>query len=226
MRSASRIAGVSIMTVMKLQVDVGEACVRFHDRTVRGLTPNHIQCDEAWSYCYAKDAEVSINGKAEYSGDLWNWVAIDPDTKMIVSWLVGPGRGREEAMSLMTDLRSRTAGPVIISTDALGSYKYSIESVFGAEATHRILSEKVAGTGYTSHVERYNSTTRTFVRRCARMGYGFSKKPYNHQMAMAMHVVWYNFCKPHGTLGPITTPAMAAGLAEFPMEIGKLLDLA
>lgn len=111
----------------------------------------------------------------------------------------------------MHDLRARTAGRITISTDGLGLYRTSIEAAFGGDATHRVLSKKIAGEGYTSHVERHNGTTRLFVRRCSRMTYAFSKKIYNHQMALALYFVWYNFCKPHGSLGPITTPAMAAG---------------
>ena len=117
------------MTVMKLLVDVGEASLRFHDGMVTGLSPSHIECDEAWSYCYAKG--VPVNGMPEYAGDIWAWVGIDPATKLVVSWLVSPGRGLADAISFMRDLRSRTTGRVTISTDGLGMYKTSIKQEFG-----------------------------------------------------------------------------------------------
>ena len=225
MRSASRIVGVSIMTVMKLLVEVGEACLRFHDETVRGLSPEEVEVDEAWSYCYAHEQNLPARGNPEYAGDIWTWVGIDPRTKLIISWMATPSRSHDDGIRFMKDLRSRTNGRFTISTDGFPLYPVSIEAAFGFEAVHRTLHGKQTGTSYTSHVERYNATTRTFVRRCSRMGYAFSKKVYNHQMALAIHFVWYNFCKPHGSLGPLTTPAMAAGLAEWPMEIGELLNL-
>ena len=221
MRSTSRIADVSIMTVMKLLVDVGEACERFHDRAVRGVSPAMIECDELWSYCYAKENR-RVLGEPDYSGNLWTWVAIDPETRLVLSWAVSPERDTETATRIMTDVRERIDTPrPRVTTDSLNSYRVAMESAFGSEGDHRTKSKGFC----TSHIERHNMTTRTFVRRFTRLTNAFSKKVRNHELALALYLVWYNFVRSHGSLGPLTTPAVAAGLAEFPMKIGDILDL-
>ena len=225
MRSVSRVMDVSIMTVMKLLVEVGEACERFHGQTVRGIEARNIECDEVWAFCYAKEGSGPVVGEPEYAGDLWTWVAIDADTRLVLSWTVSPSRDAEAASRLMTDLRSRTTGRVQISTDRLGAYRSAVETAFGAEADHLLLSKKETGGVCTSHIERHNLTTRTFVRRFTRLTNAFSKKVRNHELALALYFVWYNYCKTHLSLGALTTPAMKSGLAEFPMEVGGILGL-
>ena len=226
MRSVSRIAGVSIMTVLKLLEDVGAACERFHDETVRGVDAWNIECDELWAYCYARSENTfRVRGAPGYAGNLWTWIVIDVETRMVLSYLVSIERDYDSALELMSDLRSRIQGPPTIATDGLGSYVTAIESVFGSEATHNIMSKKTPNGIVTAHVERHNLTTRMSVKRFTRLGNAFSKKFRNHELALAIYLFYYNFCKPHLSLGPLTTPAMAAGLAEFPMDIGEILDI-
>lgn len=107
MIAISRIADVSINTVTKLLVDAGNACSAFHNQTVRNLQVKRVQCDEIWSFCYAKDKNVpNIKDDIEGAGDVWTWTAIDPDSKLIVSWLVG-NRDAATANEFMRDLQSR-----------------------------------------------------------------------------------------------------------------------
>ena len=226
MRSVSRIAGVSIMTVLKLLENAGEACERFHDETVRGVDAWNIECDEIWAYCYARSENTSrVRGTPEYAGNLWTWIAIDVETKMVVSYLVSTERDIISATGLVSDLRSRLNGPPVISTDGLGAYVTAIESVYGGSVLHQVMSKKTPNGVVTSTVERHNLTTRMSVKRFTRLGNAFSKKFRNHELALAIYLFYYNFCKPHLSLGPLTTPAMAAGLADFPMEIGSILEI-
>ena len=225
MRSTSRVVGVAPNTVDKLLREVGVDCARFHDQTVKGLTPPSVECDEIWSYCYAKDMNLPVKGNPEFAGTLWTWVALDPETKLVISWYVSSGRSEPEAYTFMSDLRSRIADGAMIATDKLHSYSESIEAAFGNQATHLQMTKRSSDDVCTSHIERHNGTTRTFVKRFARRTNAFSKKVRNHQLALALYFVWYNFCRPHKSLGPVTTPAMAAGLTEWPMEIGNLLNL-
>ena len=122
MRSVSRVADVSINTVAKLLVDAGEACAAFHFDAVRNVTAKRVQCDEIWSFCYAKQKNVAAAQEAPFgAGDVWTWTAIDPDTKLILSWMVGD-RDAETANFFMDDLRSRIAGRTQLTTDGLGLY--------------------------------------------------------------------------------------------------------
>jgi len=103
MRSVSRIADVSINTVTKLLVDAGHACTQFHDEKVRGVQAQRVQVDETWSFCYAKQKQVpNAIAAPDGAGDTWTWTALDADSKLIVSWLVG-GRDTEYAMAFVDD---------------------------------------------------------------------------------------------------------------------------
>lgn len=242
MRSISRIVDVSINTVSKLLVEAGEACLAIHDETVRDVKASRIQCDEIWSFCYAKAKNVpTATAAPEGAGDVWTWTAIDADTKLMVSYFVGD-RGAESALVLMDDLRARLANRVQLTTDGHRAYLEAVEGAFGADVDYAQLvklygelggktperrysparyagsrKRKVEGNPdpahvSTSHVERMNLSIRMQNRRFTRLTNAFSKKLDNHIHALALYFAFYNFCRIHKSLR--VTPAMAAGIAD------------
>lgn len=256
MRSISRVSDVSINTVAKLLVDAGKACAMFHDETVRGVTSKRIQCDEIWSFTYAKAKNVATAKAApEEAGDTWTWTALDADSKLIVSWLVG-GRDSEYAMAFMDDLRSRLANRVQLTTDGHKAYLEAVEGAFGGDIDYAMLvklygaapesfkgryspaecigarKDRIEGNldkahVSTSYVERQNLTMRMHMRRFTRLTNAFSKKFENHAHMVALYTVWYNFVKMHKTLR--MTPAMAAGVTDrlWSMEdVATMIDAA
>ena len=243
MSSVSRVLGIDINTVIKLLIDAGEACIDFHDRTVRDVPSLNIQCDEIWSFCYAKARNApNAEGVIDAVGDMWTWTAIDRDTKLIVAWLVSPGRDSIYALEFMDDLRSRLAYRIQLTTDGHTSYQGAVEGAFGgyvdyAQAvklydddsrfvgTRRtvIVGAPSLGDTTTSHVERHNLTMRMSMRRFTRSTNAFSKKFANHCYAQALYFVWYNFCRKHRTIG--TTPAIAAGLADRSYDMRWIVEM-
>lgn len=241
MRSISRIADVSINTVSKLLVDAGEACIAIHNDKVQNVTASRIQCDEIWSFTYAKAKNVKTAKYApEGAGDTWTWTALDADSKLIVSFLVG-GRDAEYALEFMDDLRARLANRVQLTTDGHNAYLVAVEGAFGGDVDfaqlvkiygaapdgpqrryspadcigsrkHTVEGQPDINHISTSHVERQNLTMRMSMRRFTRLTNGFSKKLENHIHALALYFVHYNFCRIHKSLR--TSPAMAAGIAD------------
>ena len=253
MRSISRVLGVSINTVSKLLVDAGRASAEYHSKTVRDVTARHVQCDEIWAFCYAKQKNAPLaSGVVDTAGDVWTWTGIDRDSKLIISWLVG-GRDSGYAIEFMDDLRSRLANRVQLSTDGHRAYLEAVDGAFGGNVDYGMLvklygknpddpegrryspaqcvgTRKLAVVGdpdmdalSTSHVERHNLTMRMSMRRFTRLTNAFSKKIENHCHALALYFVWYNFIRVHKSLGG--TPAMAAGLAEHPRNMRWLVGL-
>jgi IS1 family transposase len=248
MRSVSRVCGVSINTVTKLLVDAGAACAAFHDERVRSVTAKAIQCDEIWSFSYAKNKNVKFAKAApEAAGDVWTWTAIDADSKLIVSWHVGD-RSQHTGISFMGDLKARLANRVQLTTDGHKAYLRAVEAVdFDADYAmlNKIFATDYAGPGRysppkcigaiktaimgnpdpalvnTSFAERQNLTMRMAMRRFTRLTNAFSKKFENHCHALALYFFWYNWVRNHKTLG--VTPAMAAGLVQTPMKFTDLL---
>ncbi len=239
MRSVSRLADVSINTVAKLLIDAGKFCAAFHDDNVRGVSAKRIQCDEIWSFTYAKQKNVKTATDApEWAGDTWTWTGIEADTKLIVSWLVG-GRDSEYAMAFMDDLRSRLANRVQLTTDGHKAYLEAVEGAFGGDVDYAVL-HKVYGASpdgakgkyspadcigtqkhriegdpdlkhvSTSYIERNNLTMRMHNRRFTRLTNAFSKKFESHVHMVAIWAVWYNWVRIHKTLR--VSPAMEAGL--------------
>jgi IS1 family transposase len=139
MRSISRITDVSINTVDKLLRDAGEVCVAFHDKTVRNVKSQRVQCDEIWSFCYAKAKNVPTAKRQDLAyGDVWTWTALDADSKLILSWQVG-GRDADYALGLMDDLRGRLANRVQLTTDGHKAYLEAVEEAFGADIDYAML---------------------------------------------------------------------------------------
>ena len=255
MRSISRVADVSVNTIAKLLVDAGKACAAFHDEKVRGVKARRVQCDEIWSFTYAKQKNVATAKAApEEAGDTWTWTALDADSKLIVAYLVG-GRDAEYANAFMQDVADRMANRVQLTTDGLKAYLDAVDDAFGIdvdyaqlvklygeapEAQKRYSPAECVGTRKeaivgrpdkkhvsTSYVERQNLTMRMHMRRFTRLTNGFSKKFENHMHMVALYTVWYNFVRIHKTLK--VTPAMAAGLSPilWNMEdVAALIDAA
>lgn len=242
MRSISRVVGVSINTVTKLLVEAGEACAAYHDETVRNVGSSRVECDEIWSFCYAKDKNVKTAKAApDGAGDVWTWTAIDADSKMILSYEVGD-RSASTAIEFMDDLCARLANRVQLTTDGHKAYLEAVEGAFGGDIDYAMLVKmygdlggKTAERKYspaectgikkraiegrpdmgkvsTSYVERQNLTMRMGMRRFTRLTNGFSKKLENHLHMLSLYFVHYNFVRIHKTLK--VTPAMAAGVSD------------
>lgn len=240
MRSISRVADVSINTVTGLLEKAGEACLAHHDEAVQGVKSKRIQCDEIWAFCYAKQKNVETAKAApEDAGDLWTWTALDADSKLIVSYLIG-GRDAGYANDFMQDVASRLANRVQLTTDGHKAYLEAVEGAFGADVDYAMLIKLYGSTPgpagryspadctgiikhsiegkpdrkhvSTSYVERSNLTMRMQMRRFTRLTNGFSKKAVNHGHMVALYTTWYNFVRQHKTLQ--CSPAMAAGLSQ------------
>lgn len=252
LRSTSRACDVSINTVTKLLVDVGRACQVFHDEKVRNVTSKRIQCDEIWSFVYAKQKNVP-EGMEGQAGDVWTWTALDADSKLIVSWLAG-NRDAATAHEFMSDVAERLTNRVQLTTDGNRLYLDAIDAAFSYDIDYAMLMKhygKPEGAGNerryspavctgitkvdimgkpnakhvsTSHVERQNLTMRMSMRRFTRLTNGFSKKVENHGYAIALHFVHYNFCRQHKSLKGLT-PAGAAGLYDGIMSIADIVNL-
>lgn len=252
LRSISRVTDTAINTVTKLLVDAGKTCIDYHDQHVRGVRSERIQVDEIWEYIYAKARNVEKAKKApEGAGDTWTWTAIDADSKLVVSWLVGQRDG-QDAYAFMMDLAGRLANRVQLTSDGLKVYEGAVEDAFGADVDYAQLI-KVFGDGPretaaryspgeckgavirtvqgepdpdhigTSYVERHNLTMRMSMRRFTRLTNAFSKKLVNHVYALALYFVWYNWCRIHKSLR--MSPAMAAGLTKTLYDVEWIVGL-
>jgi IS1 family transposase len=247
LRSTSRMAEVSINTVTKLLVTLGTVCAEYHDAHVQNLKARRIQIDEIWSFVGSKQKNVPESKQGQW-GDLWTWTAIDADTKLIISYLVG-ARTTPNAYQLVWDVAARViTNRPHISTDGLAWYTGAIEEsmpwadfgmirkTYAAEATGRyspaqfVSARKEVIKGdpdprhiSTSIVERNNLTMRMSMRRFTRLTNGFSKKAQNHAHAVALHFMHYNFVRVHKTLR--VTPAMEAGLTTQPWTFEDLVAL-
>lgn len=228
LRSIARMTGVSRTTIHRLLEHVGETCHEYQDVILRDLPCKNIQIDEIWSFCYAKEKNVPQEYKGMFGfGDTWTWVALDADTKLVPSWKVG-SRDAESGYRFLSDLKTRLANRVQITSDGYKVYLKAIEMVFGSEVDYaqlvklygetpegekRYSPTEFVGTETTivqgkpdkknistSYVERQNLTMRMNMRRFTRLTNAFSKKIENLEHAVALHFFHYNFCRPHKTL--------------------------
>ncbi len=230
-RSTTRITGRSINTVLKLLADLGDACETFLDENLLDLPATRIECDEIWAFCYAKERNVPEPRKDEIGmGDVWTWVALDPDTKLVVTWLVGE-RDADSCNAFLKDLQLRLRNRVSLTTDGYPLYVDAVERAFGPDidyamlikqygiddnqaasptarrySPNKVTSEQVRVIKgnpegvSTSYIERQNLTMRMGMRRFTRLTNGFSKKFDNHAHAVALHFMYMNYARPHKSL--------------------------
>ena len=252
LRATARMTGVARMTVEKLLRDLGAACMAYHDAHVRNLQSKRVQADEIWSFCYAKKKSIqkdpSILERNPEAGDVWTWTAIDADSKLCISWLVG-SRDSHAAASFMRDIESRLATRVQLTSDQLSIYLRAVDTAFRGAVDYAMLQKLYAGgqdgryspaecigckkvvvTGdpdprhiSTSFVERQNLNMRMTMRRFTRLTNAFSKKVEMHAANVALHFMYYNFAKIHQTLR--VTPAMEAGLSGHAWTVDELVAL-
>ena len=251
LRATSRLADVAFNTVAKLFVDTGRACADYQDRILRNLPCKRLQLDEIWSFVYAKAKNVpGAKSAPNNAGDVWTWVAIDADTKLVPSWHIG-GRDGYIAEVFVRDLASRLANRVQITTDGHRPYLEAVETAFGADIDYAML-QKIYGPSSetekryspaecigiqkrviegnpdpahisTSFVERQNLTMRMSIRRFTRLTNAFSKKLENHAHSVALHYMHYNFARLHKTLR--VTPAMAAGVTDRVWDVKDIVSV-
>jgi hypothetical protein len=239
-RATCRMTGAAKNTIVKLLVDLGETCEAYQDRTFRDLTCRTVQVDEIWAYCYAKQANVPDEHKGTFGyGDIWTWTALDADTKLVPSWLVGE-RTVEDGWAFLQDLKGRLAGRVQLTSDGWNGYLSAVGLTFGHDVDYAMLIKHYGPD--PSEVRRYSppictGTSHKVIRGMPnpakistsyveRQNNGFSKKVENLAHAVSLHYMHYNFARAHKTLGG-RTPAMAAGVADHKwslVEIAALLD--
>ncbi|MDZ4860758.1 MAG: IS1 family transposase [Candidatus Hydrogenedentes bacterium] len=253
MRSTSRMMDVSINTVTKLLVDAGTACAVYHDANIRNLASKRVECDEAWCFCAMKEKNVPAEMKGVLGlGDVYTWVAIDSNSKLAISWLVGR-RDAQYAHAFMYDVAARLSNRVQLSTDGHHCYLEAVEAAFGCEIDYGMLikvfgaplgkesdrryspaectgtsKRRVSGNPdqkniSTAFVERQNLSMRMGMRRFTRLTNGFSKKIENLEHAVALHYMHYNFARIHKTLR--ITPAMAAGVSDHVWSLEEIAAL-
>jgi IS1 family transposase len=250
-RATARMCGVAFNTVLKLVPEIGEACEQYQRRMFVNLTCKRVQCDEIWSFCYAKEKNVPQDLRGKGYGDAWTWVAICADTKLVPCWRVG-NRDAWTAQHFMYDLASRLSNRVQLTTDGHRVYLQAVEQAFGNDIDYAMLV-KIYGSDRgkgeirysppdymgcrtmpligkpnpkhvsTSFAERQNLTMRMTMRRFTRLTNAFSKKLDNHRHAIALHYMHYNFCRIHQTLR--VTPAMEAGITDHVWSIEEIITL-
>ncbi|MCC7423104.1 MAG: DDE-type integrase/transposase/recombinase [Planctomycetaceae bacterium] len=252
-RSTVRMTGASKNTITKLLVEIGAACSKFQDETLRELPCRRLQLDEIWSFVYSKAKNVPEERKGDFGvGDVWTWTAICADTKLVPCWLVA-GRDGDAARIFVSDLSRRLRSRVQLTTDGHKPYLEAVEDAFGMDVDYAMLikhygsseattteakyspnvctgckQEKI--TGYpdpehisTSYAERANLTMRMSMRRFTRLTNAFSKKVENHAAAISLHFMYYNFARIHQTLR--STPAMKAGVANHLWSVEEIVGL-
>jgi IS1 family transposase len=251
--STVRMTGVAKNTILKLLVELGAVCGAYQDTVLRNLPCKRVQVDEIWSFCYAKQKNVPAAKVGTFGfGDVWTFTAIDAETKLVPSFLVGL-RDSGTATEFCNDLASRMAGRIQLTSDGHKMYLSAVEDAFGGGVDFAQLikvydnapsgpetrfspaeclgTQKHAVTGCpdakhvsTSYVERQNLTMRMSMRRFTRLTNAFSKKIENLMAAVAVHYMYYNFCRPHMSVNG-RTPAMAAGVSAHRWTVAEVIAL-
>jgi IS1 family transposase len=250
-RATARLTGTNRETVMRLLSDLGASCDVFQGGALRNIASRRIECDEIWSFVGAKARNVPEKRRDEYGiGDVYTWVALDPDSKLVLTWRVGQ-RTADDAERFMADLASRVAGRIQLTTDGYSPYVTAVLLAFGRNVDfaqlvkeygrrsdndyrysppeivkskkHIVFGSPNERLISTSHVERQNLTMRMKMRRMTRLTNAFSKKIESLENAVALHFMDYNFCRIHQTLGK--TPAMAAGIADHQWTAEEIVGL-
>lgn len=254
-RAIARMTGASKNTIVKLLAEAGEAFWDYQNRTLRALPCKSVQCDEIWSFVYAKDKNAPLEKKIKgEAGDVWTWTAICADSKLIVSWLVGD-RTYDTAKVFIEDLHNRLANRIQLTTDGHKAYIQAVQDAFLGEVDYAVLQklygkepgiykdparryspaectgvrlEHVCGQPAnksisTSFVERQNLSMRMGMRRFTRLTNAFSKKVANHEFALSIYFMHYNFARIHQTLR--ITPAMEAGVSKSLMSLEELVGI-
>jgi IS1 family transposase len=238
--------------VLRLLEDVGYACARFHSEMIREIPAKRVQCDEVWCYCYCKDKNRPEGMEDKLGvGSQWTYIGLDSDTKLVISYFIGD-RSSDHAYQFMVDLSGRISGRPQVTTDGFPGYSATVPRAFDgnvdfAQLVKLYAADREADARYsppicigadlrpvhgnpaveaisTSHVERQNLTMRMQMRRFTRLTNGFSKKITNLRYAVALHMVFYNFCRPHRSLQS-QTPAMVAGLAGRKLTLEDVAQL-
>jgi IS1 family transposase len=251
LRATARLCDVSITTVMKFLVDLGEACQAYQDRTLRGLACKRIEADEIWAFIGAKEKNLTAEGREKQWGTVWTWVAMCAESRLAIHWLTGD-RGGMSAYVFLEEPRARVTGRPQITTDGHSAYLAAMEMAFGEQVDYSQLvknyglpvqneqvryspavllsAKKVAISGNpdlsktsTSYAERLNLTLRMHGRRFTRLTNAHSKKLENHKHGVAIFYMIYNFCKIHTTLR--CTPAMQAGVSNHVWELEEVISL-
>jgi len=230
-RATVRVTGVAKNTIVKLLCDLGCACSEYQDGAFNNLDCKVVECGEIWSFCYSKQKDIPTEHKGTLGyGDVWTWAAIDSDTKLVLSWLVGE-RTMADAHTFLADLKSRFRNAHIqLTTDGLGHYLRVVDGLWADNIDFAMLHKIYGGgpsdtperkyspaecTGIeikiiagdpdpdrisTSYVERQNLTMRMGMRRFTRLTNAFSKKVENLTHAVSLHFMYYNFCRTHQSL--------------------------
>lgn len=241
-RATVRMTGVAKNTIVKLLAELGTACSEYMNRTLVNLPCERLQVDELWSFvgCKQKNVTAKKIERDGICGDVWTWVAIDADTKLVPSFMLGQ-RDAATARDFMEDLAARLANRVQLTSDGLKLYLNAVDNAFGDDVdfaqlvkiygeidsegqrryspatcigceTHSVTGDPDPKHISTSYIERQNLTVRMHNRRFTRLTNGFSKKVDNHFYSMAIHYMHYNFVRIHQSLR--VTPAMAAGVTD------------
>jgi transposase-like protein/IS1 family transposase len=247
-RAVSRITGMHQGTILALLLTVGSKARNLFDARVRNIRPRFVQADELWTFVHTKEAHLHGDGPNEW-GDTYVWMAIDSETKMVLSYYVGK-RAAISAHEFIRDLNERVVGRFQITTDGLRWYIPAIEERFGADVdfaqllklygkadtegpewynpttVKAIVPIPVSGNPKlryisTSHVDRANLSARMHLLRFTRLSLGFSKTLEHLKAAVNLYMVFFNFCRVHQTLR--VTPAMQAGIADHVWSIQELL---
>jgi len=251
-RAISRLTGLHKDTVLSLMLTASQNASQRLDSLIRNVRVRYVQADEIWCFVGKKQKQIR-KGDSPDLGDQWVFIAIDAESKLIASHIIGK-RTAATTYDFLTDLRDRvTDDRFQLTTDGFVFYERGVENVFAGQTDFAQLIKLYGDYGQhgneryspspiveviskirdgqpdirhisTSYVERSNLSLRMHLRRFTRLTNAFSKKLDNLKAAVALYMAWYNFCRVHTTLR--VTPAMQAGLADHIWTIVELLGAA